>query len=97
MSDNVIPLAPKSRQVLRSEARRALKAEAAKPPLEDMAAADPRIAKLLRARHMLFALVKEQGRLRIGRKVLDSVLTTDTVDIKVQEDGDLIVTLVAGR
>lgn len=95
---NVVTLeAAKSRQVLRAETRAALKAEHRKESLEKLAVDDARIAKLLRARHMLFALLKQSGRARIDRRLLDSINLTDTMDIKVQENGDLVVTFVEGR
>jgi hypothetical protein len=46
---------------------------------------------------MLTALVKEQGRVRISRVMLEGLQRTDRLDVKVQEGGDLVVTYLAGE
>ena len=53
--------------------------------------------RLRRAQYMLTALVKQQGRVRIDRAMLDNLRTTDRLDVKVQEGGDLVVTYLAGE
>lgn len=51
--------------------------------------------KLHRARIMLAALVRREGRVRIARRELE-LQRGDKLDVKVQENGDLMVTFKAG-
>lgn len=53
--------------------------------------------RLRRGQYMLTALVREQGRVRISRAALESIKRTDRLDVKVQENGDLVVTFLAGE
>lgn len=55
-----------------------------------------RLAQLAKARIMLAALVKRDGRVRITRRELDAIEQRSKLDVKVQENGDLVVTFVEG-
>jgi hypothetical protein len=96
--DNVIPL---SRQVRRAQEREAAKlAEKTDAALADAeratALASQRMMSLMKTRHMLFALVRATGRVRIHRDDLKRVTDRDKLDVKVQENGDLVVTFEEG-
>lgn len=86
MSDesNVVPI---SRQVARAEERRLAKDVDAAVTLHEEA-----VRGLRKAQHMLAALVKMQGRIRITRAMLESVGPKDGLDVKVDEHGNLLVT-----
>ncbi len=55
-----------------------------------------RLTQLVKGRIMLAALVKRDGRVRITRRELEAVQQRDKLDVKVQENGDLMVTFVEG-
>lgn len=63
---------------------------------EDMVAVDrAKYDRLNKARVMLAALVKQSGRVRISKRDLTPV-EGSKLDVKVQENGDLVVTFVEG-
>jgi hypothetical protein len=96
--DNVLPFKAASRQVKRAKARQSKKDERAleKKADETLATDDARLKPLLKARHMLFALIRETGRVRIKAEHLNVVTTADKLDVRVQPNGDLMVTFVEG-
>lgn len=55
-----------------------------------------RLLSMMKQRHMLAALCRAQGRVRIPRGDLDKITQRDKLDVKVQENGDLVVTFVEG-
>lgn len=87
---NVVDL--RSRQQRRAEAREA------KKTFEDVySEADAKLKPLLKARHMLFALIRSQGRVRIPHMDLRAVQLEDKLDVHVDANGDLTVGYVEGR
>lgn len=87
--DNVVPLM--SRQQRRAAERVA--AKEAEQSLVSITTAQ--LEKLHRARIMLAALVRREGRVRIPQKEL-TIRKGDQLDVKVQDNGDLVVTYKAG-
>jgi hypothetical protein len=79
--------APVSRQVARAEERKLEKDLTSAAKLHEDA-----VRGLRKAQHMLAALVKEQGRIRITRAMLESVGPKDGLDVKVDDAGNLVVT-----
>jgi hypothetical protein len=47
-------------------------------------------------RLMLFALIRREGRVRISRREVDAITDADKLDVKVQENGDLVVSFEKG-
>lgn len=78
---------PISRQVQRAEERKLEKDVASAARLHEEA-----VRGLRKAQHMLAALVKLQGRIRITRAQLESVGPKDGLDVKADEHGNLVVT-----
>jgi len=62
-----------------------------------LANAEEQAKKLARMRYMLFALVRREGRVRLTQAELNATEPTAGLDVKVQENGDLLVTYVRGR
>lgn len=63
----------------------------------EIAAADKRMMALQKTRHMFFAFVRSQGRIRIPRPDLECVTDKDKIDVKVDKgSGELVVTFVDG-
>lgn len=50
--------------------------------------------RTLRMRLMLFALVRREGRVRISRADLEAAQRGGKLDVKTQENGDLVVSFV---
>ena len=57
---------------------------------------DEQAAKLQRMRQLLFAIVKREGRVRLTRAELAAIEPRAGLDVKVQENGDLVVTFLRG-
>lgn len=96
---NVLPFKEAvSRQQRRAAERAREKEQAAleKAAEETLATDDPRLKPLLKARHMLFAMAREHGRVRIKATHLNVVTTADKLDVRVQPNGDLVVSFVEG-
>ena len=64
---------------------------------ERVALGDAQAAKMQRMRIMLFALVKQLGRARLTQHELNAVEPGSGLDVKVQPNGDLVVTFLRGR
>lgn len=96
---DVVPI---TRQQRRAQEREAEKiAERAERPAtaEEMLEAkanDARKLALLKSRHMLFALVRAQGRVRISAADLSRVTDRCKLDCRVQPNGDMVVSFVDG-
>jgi hypothetical protein len=52
--------------------------------------------RLTRAQIMLAVLVREHGRVRLSARDLAAVTRKDKLDVKVQDNGDVIVSFVQG-
>lgn len=63
-------------------------AEAIKEALKE------RLEKLGRVQHILMAAIRPYGRLRIPKGDLDAITTGDRLGVQVQDNGDLVVTLL---
>lgn len=82
----------RSRQQKRAEQREARKT------WEDVYDdSDPRLKPLMKARHMLFAILRQAGRMRISASELAAVQLADKVDVKVAPNGDLVVEYLGAR
>jgi hypothetical protein len=82
-----VALGVPSRQVARAEERKLEKDLTSAARLHEDA-----VRGLRKAQHMLAALVKEQGRIRFTRTMLESVGPKDGLDVKVDDAGNLVVT-----
>lgn len=72
-------------------------AEVAKTKAGPLVSIDERrLTQLVKGRIMLAALVRKEGRIRITRRELEAVQQRDKLDVKVQENGDLMVTFLEG-
>lgn len=83
---------------LRSRQQRRAEAREARKTWEDVYTdSDPRLQPLMKARHMLFAILRQAGRIRIPAAELQAVDMRDKVDVKVADNGDLIVEYLGER
>lgn len=83
---------------LRSRQQRRAEAREARKTWEDVYTdSDPRLQPLMKARHMLFAMLRQAGRIRIPAAELQAVDLRDKVDVKVADNGDLIVEYLGER
>jgi hypothetical protein len=87
-SDNVVDLV--TRQQKRAQERAAAKDAQSVVPITK-----ERLAALMRARTMLAALVRRTGRVRISRAEVE-IGAGSRVEVKVQDNGDLVVSFVEG-
>lgn len=55
-----------------------------------------KLGALIRGRIMLAALVKQSGRVRIPVRELQSITQKSRIDVKVQENGDLVLSFLEG-
>lgn len=58
---------------------------------------EKRMTSLMKRSHMLAALVRATGRVRIMREDLEAIGARDRLDVKAQDNGDLVVTFLPGR
>jgi hypothetical protein len=93
--------ANETRQVRRAEARMSAKQEVALAKMnanaERTVFGEEQAAKFQRMRTMLFALVKQQGRVRFTQQELNAIEPRAGLDVKIQDNGDLLVTFLRGR
>lgn len=92
--DDGAEVIPITRQQRRAAERAAAK-EAERESEELVSMTKAQFQKLHRARVMLAALVRREGRVRIPQRELQ-IQKGDQLDVKVQENGDLLVTFKAG-
>lgn len=57
---------------------------------------DQAMKAMRRLRLMLFALVRREGRVRISQREYQAIADADKLDVKVQENGDLVVSFEKG-
>lgn len=86
--DNVVPIT--------RQQRRAAEREAAKVPEPLISITEAQYGKLMRARIMLAALVKREGRVRLTQRELNGIGKRAKLDVKVAENGDVVMTFVEG-
>lgn len=94
----VVPLPRQQRRAHERQAEKLaeLTEKAAREGERELAAADKRMAALMKARALLFAMARENGRIRVSRAHLDALTDRDQLAAKVQENGDIVLTFVTG-
>lgn len=101
VEDASASVAGASRQVRRAEERASTKQSAALTKMaenaERVVLGEEQAQKMQRMRIMLFALVKQLGRVRLTQAELNAIAPKDGLDVKVQPDGSLVITYLRGR